>query len=88
MAPTPTALYASPNGGEMLPVEELASQVEVAIRSEVNTEYCRLRERFGIEPEAALKMATKHVQEILIAVADDEKTSIVNGGYRQTRMVG
>lgn len=88
MAPTPTTLYANPETGELLPVVELGTPIETATRSEVNEEYNRLQDRYGLEPEVALKLAIKRVQETASAIAANEGEAIVNGGYRQTRMVG
>lgn len=74
---------------ELLPVEDLCgSPLERATREEIQLEYGRLRDRYGIEPETALKLATAHVKEAAAAVADDEKRVIADGGYRQTRLDG
>ena len=74
-------------GGEMLPVEDLdGSQVETWTRAEVNEEYSRLRNRYNIEPERALKIAVKRIQEVTSAVAEDEGRMIADGGYRQIRL--
>ena len=89
MSGTPPPAYVVGDGGEMLPVEDLTgSQVETWTRTEVNYEYDRLRTRYNIEPEAALKMAVKRIQETTSAIAQDEGKMIADGGYRQIRLEG
>ena len=89
MSGGPPAYIVNPDGGEMLPVEDLTgSQVETWTRTEVNYEYDRLRTRYNIEPEQALKMAVKRIQETTSAIAADEGKLIADGGYRQTRLEG
>ena len=60
--------------------------VEGAVRDEVQTEYNRLRNRYSIPEEKALRMAVARVKEAASAIADSEGEIIANDGYRQTRL--
>jgi hypothetical protein len=84
---TVTATRPHPETGELLQVVELAeAPFEMAIREELASETNRLVSRYGIPKDRAIKEAHDRVKAACAANVDDEKQTLLDGGFRQTRL--